>query len=103
MYLSCLVSWTGPPSVAVSLFCLDAREESYSFPLEVSRGMARFYPNAQSASVPPSERRVFEALRKLSDDWVVAHGVRFVAAARGKRPPRNGEANFVLVHPRQGL
>jgi len=65
--------------------------------------MARFYPNAQSASVPPSERRVFEALKKLSDDWVVAHGVRFIAPARGKRPPRNGEADFVLVHPRHGL
>lgn len=65
--------------------------------------MARFYPNAQSASVPPSERRVFEALRKLSDDWVVVHGLRFVAQARGKRPPRNGEADFVLVHPRYGL
>jgi len=65
--------------------------------------MARFYPNAQGASVPPSERRVFEALRKLSDDWVVVHGLRFVAPARGKRPPRDGEADFVLMHPRYGL
>jgi Nuclease-related domain len=65
--------------------------------------MARFYPNAQSVSVPQSERRVFEALKKLSNDWVVVHGLRFVAAARGKRPPRNGEADFVLIHPRYGL
>lgn len=65
--------------------------------------MARFYPNAQGASVPSSERRVFEALRKLSDDWVVVHGLRFVTTARGKRSPRNGEADFVLMHPRYGL
>ena len=65
--------------------------------------MARFYPNAQGASVPSSERRVFEALRKLSDDWVVLHGLRFVAPARGKQTPRNGEADFVLMNPRYGL
>jgi hypothetical protein len=34
---------------------------------------------------------------------VVIHGLRFIAPARGKFPPRNGEADFVLVHPRQGL
>jgi hypothetical protein len=33
--------------------------------------MARFYPNAQSASTPQSEKRIFEALKKLGDDWVV--------------------------------
>lgn len=65
--------------------------------------MARFHPNAQSASVPPSERQVFNALRNLNDDWVVVHGLRFVAPARGKQPPRNGEADFVLIHPRYGL
>ncbi len=65
--------------------------------------MARFYPNAQSASTPQSEKRVFEALKKLGDDWVVVHGLQFVAPAHGKRPPRNGEADFVLVHPRYGL
>jgi hypothetical protein len=65
--------------------------------------MARFYPNTQSASVPESERRVFEGLKRLSDDWIVVHGLRFIAPARGKVPPHNGEADFVLVHPRQGL
>lgn len=65
--------------------------------------MARFYPNVQSASAPASERRVFEGLKKLGDDWVVVHGLRFVAPARSRFPPRNGEADFVLVHPRQGL
>jgi Nuclease-related domain/AAA domain len=65
--------------------------------------MARFYPNAQSGSVPQSERRVFEALKRLSDDWVVVHGLRFITPARGRRPPRNGEVDFVLIHPRYGL
>jgi len=70
---------------------------------KVPKRMARFYPNAQSVSVPQSERRVFEALKKLSDGWVVVHGLRFVTPARGNRPPRNGEADFVLIHPRHGL
>jgi hypothetical protein len=65
--------------------------------------MVRFYPNMQNVSAPLSEKRVFEALRKLSNDWVVVHGLRFVAPARGKRSPRNGEADFVLMHPRHGL
>lgn len=65
--------------------------------------MARFYPNTQTASAPLSEKRVFEALKKLSDDWVVVHGLRFVTPAHGRRPPRNGEADFVLMHPRHGL
>lgn len=65
--------------------------------------MTRFYPNAQSASAPQSEKRVFEALKKLSDDWMVVHGLRFIAPAQGRRPPRNGEADFVLIHPRYGL
>ena len=65
--------------------------------------MARFYPNTQTASAPLSEKQVFEALKKLSDDWVVVHGLRFVTPAHGRRPPRNGEADFVLMHPRHGL
>lgn len=65
--------------------------------------MARFYPNAQHPGIPASEKRVFEGLKKLSDDWVVVHGLRFIVPARGKVPPRNGEADFVLIHPRQGL
>ena len=65
--------------------------------------MARFYPNAQRAGIPASEKRVFEGLKKLSDDWVVVHGLQFIVPARGKVPPRNGEADFVLIHPRQGL
>jgi AAA domain len=65
--------------------------------------MARFYPNTQNAGVPSSERRVFESLKRLGGDWVVVHGLRFITSARGRIPPRNGEADFVLIHPRQGL
>ena len=65
--------------------------------------VARFYPNTLNSSAPLSEKRVFEALRKLSNDWIVVHGLRFVTPAHGKRPPRNGEADFVLMHPRHGL
>ena len=65
--------------------------------------MARFYPKAQHASVPASEQRVFQGLKDLGDDWVVVHGLRFITPARGKSPPRNGEADFVLIHPKQGI
>jgi len=65
--------------------------------------VARFYPNTLRADAPASERRVFDGLKRLGDDWVVVHGLRFIVPARGKRPPRNGEADFVLAHPRQGL
>jgi Nuclease-related domain/Viral (Superfamily 1) RNA helicase len=46
---------------------------------------------------------VFNGLKRLEDDWIVVHGLRFIAPANGRFPPRNGEADFVLVHPRQGL
>jgi Nuclease-related domain len=65
--------------------------------------VARFYPKVQAPSAAASEKRVFRELRKLGDDWVVLHGLRFIAPADGKSPPRNGEADFVLIHPRQGL
>ena len=46
---------------------------------------------------------MFEGLKKLGDDWVVMHGLQFVAPAHGKRPPRNGEVDFLLAHRSQGL
>ncbi len=65
--------------------------------------MARFYPNALRAGVPASERRVFDGLKKLGDDWVVMHGLQFVAPGHGRHPPRNGEADFILAHRSHGL
>jgi hypothetical protein len=65
--------------------------------------VARFYPNALRAGVPVSEQRVFNGLKKLGDDWVVMHGLQFVAPGHGRHPPRNGEADFILAHQSQGL
>jgi hypothetical protein len=65
--------------------------------------MARFFPSSQKPSVPASEKLVFDGLKKLGNDWVVVHGLRFIIPARGRRPPRNGEVDFVLAHPKQGL
>lgn len=50
--------------------------------------------------VPPSERKVFEALSQLDDDWMVFHSV----AWQGARGPRqnDGEADFVVAHPKRG-
>jgi nuclease-like protein len=65
--------------------------------------VAHFYPNGLRAGAPASERRVFEGLKKLGDDWVVIQGLQFVAPAHGRHPPRNGEADFILAHRNQGL
>jgi len=65
--------------------------------------VARFYPNALRAGAPASERRVFDGLKKLGDDWVVMHGLQFVTPAHGRHPPRNGEADFILAHRNHGL
>ena len=49
---------------------------------------------------PDSEVKVFSALQKLPNDWVVVHSV----AWQGRRGNRSGdgEADFILIHPERG-
>jgi hypothetical protein len=50
-----------------------------------------------------AERRVYEALQTgLPDDYTVLHSVAWVARQPGERA-QDGEADFMLVHPRDGI
>ena len=50
----------------------------------------------------PAERRLFEALRDRTDDAFVAyHHVAWLMP--GERAPRQGEADFVVAHPKLGV
>lgn len=62
--------------------------------------MATMSPPTLGPDAPASERRVFEALRALPDDWLVIHSVKW-QALRNRRQG-DGEADFVLLHPRHG-
>jgi len=49
-----------------------------------------------------AERRLYEGfLRQLDDQYVVYHSVDWVLAGRGG--PIEGEADFVIAHPKDGL
>lgn len=50
----------------------------------------------------PAERRLFDALRDRTDDTFVAyHHVAWLMP--GERAPRQGEADFVIAHPKLGI
>lgn len=61
------------------------------------------YPREIPDDAEESEKRLFAALRALGNDWIVIHDQRFVVAGRKGRPARNGQADFVLLHPNLGL
>lgn len=58
--------------------------------------MAQLYPPNLAPSTQPSETRVWMALQKLNDQWRVYHSLNWKAE-------RDGEADFVLLHPDYGL
>jgi len=66
--------------------------------------MARMYPEMlRHDTASDAERRLFDAFHEgFSDDWVVFSQVRFLARNR-KGGARDGEADFVVAHPRHGL
>jgi hypothetical protein len=63
--------------------------------------MATNFPQSPPSGTPPSETRVWLALQKLPDLWRVFHGVNWHGEENGRS--RDGEADFVLVHPVAGL
>jgi hypothetical protein len=68
--------------------------------------MARFIPDVDPADiVHDSERAVYEALRELPTGFVVLHSFPWLRPIRdlAGEPLREGEADFVVLHPERGL
>lgn len=68
--------------------------------------MARFIPDVSPADiVHDSERVVYEALRGLPRGFVVLHSFPWLRPTRdlAGEPLREGEADFVILHPERGL
>ncbi len=63
--------------------------------------MARMYPARLPIDVSSSESAVYNALKHLGDPWRVFHSVAWQSRRNGRQG--DGEADFVLVHPRHGL
>lgn len=68
--------------------------------------MARFIPDVAVESIShDSERVVYEALRGLPTGFVVLHSFPWLRPLRdlAGEPLREGEADFVVLHPERGL
>ncbi|MCP3170169.1 NERD domain-containing protein [Myxococcus qinghaiensis] len=68
--------------------------------------MARFIPDvAREDIMHDSERVVYEALRALPTGFVVMHSLPWLRPTRdlAGEPLREGEADFVILHPQNGL
>jgi hypothetical protein len=63
--------------------------------------MARYIGLGQDEPSEDSEHRVATALQALPDDWTILHHVSW-QSQRGRRQG-DGEADFVLLHPKRGL
>ncbi len=65
--------------------------------------MPRMIPSTVDPDVPDSEKVVFAAMQKhLPASWVVLHGKRFVLPSDGRRPPVEGEVDFIVLDPSRG-
>lgn len=63
--------------------------------------MARYIGLGEDEPSEDSERRVATALRVLPDEWVVLHHVSWQSRRSGRQG--DGEADFVVLHPKRGL
>ena len=63
------------------------------------------YPHQLAQDVTHSERVVYESLRDgLPGDWRAIHGKRFVLPSEGAgRRATEGELDFLIMHPQQGV
>ncbi len=65
--------------------------------------MPRMLPSRPDPDSPDSEKRVFKALQQgLPDDWICIHSRRFVLPATPNRSVKEGEIDFIVLHPRRG-
>jgi len=59
-------------------------------------------PELNEMATSRAERLLFRELKaQLSDPYIVLHSVRWFAKVGGQT--RDGEADFVIVHPNRGL
>jgi len=71
--------------------------------------MAKVFPEALPSSVRDdprrrAERRVYEELStQLGDDWAVYYSVPWIGRSRPDWQREDGEADFVVAHPKQGF
>ena len=65
--------------------------------------MAIIYPSKLDQSVEMSERNVYESLGRLSNEWHAIHGRRFVIPSYSGRRAIEGELDFLIVHPQEGV
>jgi hypothetical protein len=68
--------------------------------------VARFIPDVAAVDIAhDSERVVYEALRELPAGFVVLHSFPWLRPTRdlSGEPLREGEADFVILHPERGL
>jgi hypothetical protein len=63
--------------------------------------MPKFFPTEPQQGTPGSERRVWDALSRLDPEWRVFHSVAWQSERAGREG--DGEADFVLLHPRSGI
>lgn len=63
--------------------------------------MARYIGLGQDEPSEDSEHRVATALRRLPDDWIIFHHVSWQSRRSGRQG--DGEADFVVLHPKRGL
>ena len=63
--------------------------------------MATMYPDRLPDDAAPSEKPVYQTLEQLPNPWRVFHSVAWQSLRKGRQG--DGEADFVLIHPRHGL
>ncbi|MEN8234745.1 MAG: NERD domain-containing protein [Actinomycetota bacterium] len=63
--------------------------------------MPHFYPHSPGPDTPGSERAAWRALESLPKSWRVFHSVAWQVPKRSRM--FDGEADFVLVHPKYGM
>lgn len=66
--------------------------------------MATMIPAIPASGLPPgAERKVYEALQRLPDAFRVYHSLSYYVMPSGGHPLREGEIDFLILHPELGL
>jgi hypothetical protein len=66
--------------------------------------MATMIPDVAVTARPDvGEARVYLALKGLPDAYRIYHSVSYYVAPEGGRPLREGEIDFLVLHPEKGL